>query len=173
IHCGGTELVRRVEANPDRVYWSETRALRWDDFQGTPVLNQPEMVSEIVIWQPSGIERKNLFGKLKVSVECYMDKKSSWVDRERATEALLFYNQVIFDIYELYTRKLRQALMTNDLLAGDGTAVFNQLAAENGQLLQLRLQQYRTESDLGRDVEVTKQWFRQIRSEIRELAAYR
>ena len=173
VQCTGTELVRRVEQNPDRLYWSETRMLRWEDFQGTPLSNYSEIASEINIAQPSTIERKQWFGKIRISVECFMDKKSSWVDRKRATDALLYYNQVIFDIYELYTRKLRQALLTSGLDAGNATEIFNQLVADYNRLLQLRLQQYRAQSKLGRKMEVTRDWFRQIRAEIRELAAYR
>ena len=135
--------------------------------------NHSEIASEINIAQPSSIERNQWFGKVPVSVECFMDKKSSWVDRKRATDALLYYNQMIFDIYELYTRKLRQALLTSGLDAGNTTEIFNRLVADYNRLLQLRLQQYRAESDLARKLEVTRDWFQQIRVEIRERAAYR
>ena len=43
FQCTGTELVRRVKQNPDRLYWSETRMLRWDDFQGTPLPSYSEI----------------------------------------------------------------------------------------------------------------------------------
>lgn len=49
VQCTGTELVRQVEQNPDRLYWSETRMLRWDDFQGTPLPSYSEIASEIFI----------------------------------------------------------------------------------------------------------------------------
>ena len=173
IQCTGIELVRRVKQNPDRLYWSETRMLSWDDFQGTPPSNPSDIASEIKIWQPSFVGKKNLFSKIQVSVECYMDKRSSWVDRTRATNALLYYNQVVFDIYELYARRLRRALLTSGLDAGNAAEIFTRLTAENDQLMQRRLKQYQTESDLGQNLEVTRDWFRQIRAEIRELAAYR
>lgn len=80
---------------------------------------------------------------------------------------------MIFDIYELYTWKLRQNLLTSGLDVGNTTEIFNRLVAEYNRLLQLRLQQYRAESDLGRKLEVTRDWFQEIRAEIRELAAYR
>ena len=147
--------------------------LSWDDFQGTPPSNPSDIASEIKIWQPSFVGKKNLFSKIQVSVECYMDKRSSWVDRTRATNALLYYNQVVFDIYELYARRLRRALLTSGLDAGNAAEILTRLTAENDQLMQRRLKQYQTESDLGQNLEVTRDWFRQIRAEIRELAAYR
>ncbi len=61
LHCGGKELVRRTAENPEVVYWSETRMLTWDDFQGTAILDAPDVASAISIYNPSAVERKNLF----------------------------------------------------------------------------------------------------------------
>jgi hypothetical protein len=173
LHCGGKELVRRTAENSDVVYWSETRMLSWDDFQGTPILDNPDMASAISIYNPSAIERKNLFLKTRLVTECYVDKKSSWVDRKRATDDLLAYNQVIFDIHELYTRKLQQAFMAADFGLDDVVESFNRLVEENGRSLNARLNAFQRESQMGSKADVTQAWFRQIRAEIRELAGYR
>jgi hypothetical protein len=170
LRCGGKELVRRTADNPDVVYWSETRMLTWDDFQGTPILDNPDMASAISIYNPSAIERKNLFLKTRLVTECYLDKKSSWVDRKRATDDLLAYNQVIFDLHELYTRKLRQAFMAADFGLDNVVESFNRLVEENGRALNARLNAFQRESRMGSNADVTQAWFRQIRAEIRELA---
>ncbi len=71
------------------------------------------------------------------------------VDQKQATDDLLFYNQVIFDIHELYTRKLRQAFMSPDFDMNDIVEGFNRLVEENRRALEARLNAFQRESQMG------------------------
>jgi hypothetical protein len=164
--------MKRGTDNPDAFYWSETRRLTWDDFQGTPILGET-VGSEILVKNPASIQRKNLLAKTQIFVECYFDKKSSWVNRKHATDDLLAYNQTIFDIYELYSRKLREAFDTTSFGAQDAIEVFNELVEKNSQEMNKRIQEFRIESNMGRDAEKAKLWSEAILSEIRSLDKYK
>lgn len=91
----------------DVVIWNENKKLTWDDFQGTPILGVNQS-TEILVQMPASFVKNSLFLPTVTNVECYVDKKRSWVNKALTTKYSLEYNQTIFDIYELHARKLRK-----------------------------------------------------------------
>ena len=88
--------------------WSQGK-LTWDDFkEGKSELHE----SQISYFAYSFLffpERQMFENALVVRnvARAHMDRNLSWVNPEYKTEQLLRYNQVIFDIVELYRRKLQ------------------------------------------------------------------
>jgi hypothetical protein len=174
--CTGKQMISKTMMTDSVVYWSETRKLTWDDFQGQPVVmsgNAGSPACEIVVKNPSSIERKNLFAKTKVVAECYFDKKNSWVNKAHTSDDLLLYNQTIFDIYELYTRKLRQTFETANFDFNSATKVFNETVNHNNDALFNRLREFRTETKMGTAVEKIELWAGKINFELKGLEGYR
>ena len=95
------------------LYWSDTRKLEWDDFKGVPQGSSNDYSTEIFVSIPSSIE-KEPFTSPKLSSVCVFDKRKSWVNKNIANDTLLLYNQTIFDIHEVYARKLRKIFLETD-----------------------------------------------------------
>lgn len=90
----------------DKILWSPTKKLEWNDFKGAPTdtlythAAQIHGLIEIVKIDTD----KNI---PKITLHCYFIKSKSWTkvnDNEN-----LAHEQLHFDIYELFTRKIRQS----------------------------------------------------------------
>ena len=87
-------------------YWDRTNMLTWSDFQGKPDSNSKYMASttcEIVC------RMETTDSEALVTVYCFFNTKESWTKTDDTY--LLNHEQRHFDLYEAYTRKMRQALM--------------------------------------------------------------
>lgn len=150
----------------DFLFWSSDRSLRWSDFQGIASSSIQNLPSEIFIYNPSTIEKSNLLSKPALTSFIVFDKKKSWCKKENMTEQYLLYNQVIFDLYELYRRYLIQNFGSTDFSTEGYKEEFKKLTNENNKSLLLRIEQFRSESNLGDDFNVVKNWNTRIRLEI-------
>ena len=92
----------------DRIYWSATAPLTWEDFKGSPDWKN-RFASAI---SSTGIIYKYRCsnGIISVSVESMFIKSESWVKSAALTSYHLKHEQLHFDITELYARKLRKEL---------------------------------------------------------------
>src|SRR5438876_11403809 len=105
IGCVGSQQLPQLPEGA--LVWSSQQKLKWDDFQGNPIHSGGQTVCEIALQNPTYLMKGNIFSKEVVIGDCYMDRKHSWADKTKVTDQLLLYNQTMFDIYELFTRKLR------------------------------------------------------------------
>ena len=167
-----TELYKVYNPN-DYLYWSEELPLTWNDFQGEPIGSAEKYGSEIHIYNPATIEKANLFSPAKLTTICVFDKKHSWVNRDVVNDTLLLYNQVIFDIYELYTRKLRQTFAENDFGINDFTEKFHSMTEKNNNALTEEVDLFRKQSDMGQFAPAVYKWSARIRNEIHNLDDFR
>ena len=89
----------------DTIIWSQNRKLKWNDFKGQPDNNEMNKASTF-----AGLELMSFYtqGSIpKLNVICYFIKSKSWVKVEN--EDYLAHEQVHFDIWELYARKIRKS----------------------------------------------------------------
>ena len=159
-------------SSPDYLIWSETRKLTWDDFKGTPIENS-SLVTEIVIQNPSLIEQQNLISSPKFEAICFVNRNTSWAIKERVTDNLLKYNQTIFDIYELYTRKLKQSFAYAELNAFNSSEKYKILTEANYAELISKLKNFRSESKMGSEENIVDKWATKINSELEKLKIYK
>ena len=174
IQCGANKISELYQTynKEDYLYWSTDRKLTWDDFQGEPLSSSNSYASEIHIYNPSTIEKSNLFSSAKLTTICVFDKRHSWVNKQSATKDLLLYNQVIFNIYELYTRKLRERFDSTSFGFNDYTEKFHKMTEEINNKLSDRVEKFRKESNLGQNKEVIFDWNNQINNELVNLKKY-
>ncbi len=156
----------------DIVRWTENYKLTWDDFKATPIKGA-QHTSEIYIYLSAEYNRPALFLPGEPIVECYMDKNSSWVVKSSASKTILFYHQTIFDIYELYARKLRKKLAEKNLGIVDPMGVFNSIYKTNNNALNKEINTFRTESKMGTDFDIMKLWSEKTIKKILALDGYR
>lgn len=102
-------LVGQIES-PNIKIWEEGK-LTWEDFQGKPYYH---LDRESAFEYAFGFQQKKVVQHdtvvIKLVAYAYFLKDISWVLPEKKSDAQLMYNQVIFDLVEIYRRKLNNAL---------------------------------------------------------------
>jgi|GEM_PF-2561187 len=156
----------------DYLYWSQSRKLTWKDFEGYPVNPEEKTISDIHVYNPSMIVKDNLFSKPRIVSICVFDKKHSWVNTNIATKSALLYDQLIFDVYELYARKLREEFSKTDFSGDDYKAVFQKLAEQNNEALIQTIKEIRKDTSLGQIKEATNLWQYKIDEGLQSLENY-
>ena len=79
----------------------------------------------------------------------------------------------MFNIHELYTRKLRKEFYNTDFGLNDYVQQLNTMTEKNNSDLKNRLDDFRRDSDLGQNVAGIKLWEMTIDQELEELKAYK
>jgi hypothetical protein len=150
------------------LYW-EPQKLEWADFRGTPIKNSPfySELSYFIGYKPKKFKVDDLAIEALVTY-CYMDRSISWAKEEPRDPVLLLYNQTIFDIAELYSRKLQYKL---NQLSGSvrfiGSQADEALTNTYRQCRQ-RLSAFAEESNYGRDSEVVRVWSQTVTHELNQ-----
>lgn len=171
--CAVLNPPKQPEINPnDIVRWSDTTKLSWDDFQGKPI-ESAQIGSEIVIQSPAYFHKATIFLPATTTVECYMDKRVSWVTKSQINVQLLFYNQTLFDLYELCARRLRKKFAETNFGIADPTGVFNSIYQSNSNEAMQEISRYRNETAMGRKALKIKEWSDTIWKALQDLNEYR
>ena len=117
-------------SNQDKIDWNADRRLSWQDFKGNPREGSPYS-AESSLQIAYGLKISNESGVTNYSftVDCYFEKKDSWVKSDKKTDNLLKHEQLHFDIAEYFARKLRREFKKNSFTIDDyqskSTAIFN------------------------------------------------
>ena len=156
----------------DYLYWSETRKLTWEDFKGVPPGSSDNYSTEIFMSIPSSVE-KDVLSSPKLTSVCVFDKRQSWVNKNIANDALLIYDQTIFDIHEVYARRLRKTFLETDFGLNDFKEKYMDMTAKNNNDLLNRIEEFRRESFYGHKSKVVLQWAAQIKNELKELDQFK
>ena len=173
VSCAGLNSPQYSSIDENSIVrWDENRKLTWNDFQGEPIKNA-SVSSELLIQMPANFNKAALFLSSNFNVECYFVKNGSWVDSSKATEQLLKYNQSIFDIYELYARKLRKKFEETEFGVSDPTDKFNSIYHNNSEALSKELINYRKETELGINKNKIDEWSIKIANMLKELENYK
>lgn len=174
LSCSGSRIseLYKTYSSDYYLYWSENRKLEWSDFQGKPV-DTKKMASEIIVLNPWSAEKPNLFAPTETTVLSIMDKKHSWVNKELVNEIALLYNQVIFDIHELYTRKIRKEFAGTEVGLDNMNEKFHSISHKYYKALVEEIQDFQSESKIGEIKEVVIEWAEKVRIEIGKLDDYK
>ncbi len=153
------------------IIWSENRKLTWSDFKGKPDINSAGSASTACKIE---IRPVNVLVDEKGNIKNYKSLKSvalffpdlSWVKKKKPH--LLLHEQLHFDIVELYSRKLNRKfteLKTRKITKFESYVnSYKKLWAK----CRKTQQQYDTETDHGRLVEINKIWTDKITNELKK-----
>ena len=150
----------------DLIFWKENRKLTWDDFlSNSDSKSEKKAHSEIVI-DIINVHLENDIPKYEIG--CFFVKSKSWI--RDCAERNLQQQQLHYDINELYTRKIRKAFDSLNVLkivdGGGYQEIFEAYLVKN----QLRNSQCHAE--ITKDAKRQKRWSKTISAEIRQLDAY-
>src|ERR1035437_7661624 len=174
VQCSAGKLseTHQTYNQDDYLYWSETRKLTWDDFKGTPPSSSDNLSTEIFMSIPSSIE-KDLISSPKLTSICVFDKRHSWVNKNIANDALLFYDQTVFDIHEVYARRLRKTFLETDFGLNDFKEKYHSMTEKNNTDLLNRIEEFKRESNFGQNKKSVMQWTIKIKYELQELNQFK
>lgn len=149
-----------LKAQNHKKYWTGAK-LTWDDFHER---TSDKGVSELkyLLGYNTDKEKYGDTTILRTVAFCYMDKTLSWVNPDFKTDQILRYNQVIFDIAELYRRRLQHALdRTNSVLLVENTfrKVYSQCAGE--------IDEFEHDADGGQNINAISTWEKMIADALR------
>jgi hypothetical protein len=174
IQCSAGKLSEshQTYSQDDYLYWSETRKLSWDDFKGVPSTSSDNLSTEIFMSIPSSIE-KDVFNSPKLTSVCVFDKRHSWVNKNIMNDALLLYDQTIFDIHEVYARRLRKTFLETDFGLNDFKEKYQSMTEKNNNDLLNRIEEFKKDSNFGQNKKSVMQWTIKIKYELQELNQYK
>jgi hypothetical protein len=173
LYACSVQLVKSTNDDPENyILWDESRPLTWEDFQGTPLDQSEALASEIIIFNPSSYKGRPLFLPAQFEAKTLFDKKKSWVNEKYASELLLEYNQIVFNLYEVYTRKLKKAMVDTSLGLSNPIDIYHNIAMKNNETLMDEISKFREESNLGRNKDAVEKWFKDVNSQLNNLVEY-
>ncbi len=154
--------------NSDTLNWEDKR-LEWSDFQGVPVDYSPlhsELHSTIgYSGQTCFIEDTRVTTLISY---CTMNRSTSWVKAGSRDDQYLIYNQIQFDLGELYSRKLQNQLflLLNEKI--DRQVQAFGLLLEINLDCQQRIDQLIEQTNYGNDSAAVKLWAEMIAKELEQ-----
>jgi len=151
----------------DTLHWTSYRKLAWEDFKGTSI-NLPNISGQTIMLMLAKFQKQTLFLPTKTTVETVFDRKNSWATESGRTDQNLKYYQVLFDLYEVGSRKLRKDFKETKF-GLNPNKLFQEKYNSSITALNDRTKQYMSEISMGTNLEVIEKWDLQIQSELKEL----
>ncbi|MBA3683246.1 MAG: hypothetical protein H0W73_19080 [Bacteroidetes bacterium] len=164
--CGVSSLF----SQNDTLHWSAGKPLTWNDFKGdVPDTATVDGSVEVKILASCKNEAK--YSSSNTYVVTVFDWGNSWVKPKMDSDIYLKYFQVMFDIGELYSRKLRKSI--KEIKDDPYPVTFNEKcsAAKIGQMD--RVKQFKKESKNGAFEAAITRWYDNVKTELTELDAFK
>jgi hypothetical protein len=153
------------------VYWSETRKLNVDDF-GIKRSNEstPSFAQYSISYEVNGFDF--LTRNFNKKVRNYMIVSASWLDTTQNVSETLRYQQTLFNISEIYTRKFRKEIKENRKKILRGVQFVEEMNRKIMSEFSKRRISYDQETQYGTLEERQLFWEKQIAKELAELKHY-
>ena len=150
--------------DPGVKHWNDG-PLTWQDFQTRHTPADTKKVSEIYVLSQMDYEKMKIgntrfyYAKIQVS----MDRLLSWYDPDKADEWLLRYNQVVFDMAQLYALQFQNDFNSHYSPSRRANQdYYNRLFSSRYEAIEM-------ESSQGRDSTVIKRYEDEVRKELNQI----
>lgn len=118
--------VNKAKEYETEIEWTPGRKLTWDDFKGEPdnetFPNAVAVTNSAISFESGSF---NPFKDGKVFVRNMFNTNGSWVIPKGKTDYVLKHEQIHFDITEIYTRKLRKALIDANVTTKNSSRAYD------------------------------------------------
>lgn len=159
--------------SPDYLTWSATRKLKVEDFglktQGL-IDGLASFAQFTITFKVNGFDFMTKNFNKKVANQVI--RSASWIDTAQHTGTSLRYQQTLFDLAEIYTRKFRQDLKANRKSIAGGLDVVNQLNAKAMSDFSKRRLEYASATSGGTNEIAQAEWEQLILQELEEMSAF-
>ncbi|WP_339699035.1 DUF922 domain-containing protein [uncultured Marixanthomonas sp.] len=156
------------EENKEKILWTETRQLTWEDFRGTP-----KPGADFVASTNSGMSfsfsytEKNGKRTMEHSISCNFYPELSWFKPGKVSEYILKHEQTHFDISELHARILRKRIAEAEFsknVKEEIGALYHTTEQERQDLQN----QYDLETDHSKNKEEEYRWREKITNQLKK-----
>ena len=149
----------------DTLHWSATRRLHLADFHA---LTQPGLGGSEFHYQIGYDVRPTfIWGTPAIQSFCLMFRNLSWISETARNERTLAYNQVLFDLVEVYTRQMKAKLIALEM-----DKQFRQQAKQIEYLtnsdLGAEVNRFRSETGGGDDLPALQRWEERVVKRLRD-----
>ena len=149
--------------------WSATNRLTTDDFE-IKTAKQEALSSFAQFSLDYEVRGINLFTRnFNKKVRNYLITSASWIDTTANVAHALRYQQTLFDISEIYVRKMRKALKENKTRITKATTLAKELNTQYSAEFSKRRLAYDSEISYGSNEAKQNEWEAQIQKELEEL----
>lgn len=163
-------IVSSLISQNDTIHWSAGKPLTWNDFKGdVPDTSLADGFADVKILASSKNPAK--YSLSNTYVVTVFNWRNSWVKPKMDSEMYLKYFQVMFDIGELYSRKLRKSIKEIKLDPYPVTFDEKIKASQIGQAD--RISQFKRESKSGTFETAITRWYDNVKAELTELDAFK
>ena len=140
-------------------YW-ENDCLTWDDFSSDNVNQGGSDLIYSLGYKPEKYKHNGTF-IYRYKAYCYMDRSKSWVNPANKNIELLKYNQVIFNMVELYRRKLQNELdyIKSPLMAEEKYRTWYMICND-------QIEKFKSETGNGKNIKEIIDWENYIENEL-------
>lgn len=109
--------------------------------------------------------------KTKTVVEAVFDRKNSFCAEKERTAQMLKYYQILFDLYESASRKLRKQF-SETKFGLDPEKIFHEKYNAALQALNERVDLYMQETETGEQADAIEKWSKMVQMELKELHSF-
>lgn len=160
--------------NKHEKIWSSTDRLTESDFQlniETPDSN-PCFAQFSMNYSVTGLDFLTKNFNKKVGNLMYMN--ASWLNKNTSDkENLIRFQQILFDLSEIYARKFRKQLLVNKKKIIKGIQIVEEINNEITKELTEERAKFENESNGGINIEVYEKWEKKIECELNALIEFR
>jgi hypothetical protein len=161
----------QVKVSDDTLHWNANRPLQWSDFKGEPV-DGGSLEGQILCINLAGFQRKSAHHTSVFNIVSVFDRKNSWMPEDKQTDLGLRYFQVMFNIYELHSRKMREAYALSKT-AKDPDAEFKEKYAQSANERSYDLNMFKAKTKYGLDSTAVETWRVKVDEQLKALGDYR
>lgn len=161
------------QSDMDKLYWSDRERITIDDF-GIKSTDDKSGLSSAAFSLEYNVNGLNFMTKnFNKRVWHYMVRSASQIVMDENVDTYIRYQQTLFDLQELYVRKLRKALSENRKKFVLRNAYADELKDEIiGEDLIQRQTEYNNETNAAKNTEKQRLWEVKIKQELDELKDY-
>lgn len=99
---------KKQQLESEYILWSKDRKLRWDDFQGVPVMQDVDKGHDAATFSLIHVELNTYKDSFAISVSSRFIKSKSW--KLTQTKFILNHEQRHFDMTEVYSRMFKKEI---------------------------------------------------------------
>lgn len=169
IPAAASETSNHVaEVSSDRIAWSASRRLNWEDFRAKPEDGNPHhAMTAANLAVDAGCKNNKFFYEVK----CVFLPGESW-SKNKQSEKLLAHEQLHFDLTEVHARMLRKQLQGIGNSCGNLKSQLNTTVGAAFKAWKTEQERFDKLSRHGLDKEVQLEWAASIADRLQELEAW-
>jgi len=165
--CSAFQGVPKLDqTNDDLLSWSETRKLDWNDFAADYDANSQKRAHSEIFIDILNVRLENSIPKYDIG--CQFVKSKSWI--RICEDNTLRKQQLEFDIYELYARKIRKSFDSLTVLNVSDATKYQQVFESLNDASAVQNAAFNLE--VNKNPKKLKGWTKRITEEIRQLESF-